>query len=204
MTPTTPSTESPATRLQRIHERKLKVHAAFAKLDHALTTGELSTAEYTYYIERIYGGKQEHDLLRDLNEEEQRIQAGVLAARKHSRTRLPAVATLLALVLFAGMGSILLFSRAASPLAGLVATEPSAQHEQLFDVALNKSTNLSLDATNITDLRIIGSLASGTADVYLVADGDLLVKNGSGAIVATIAKNGTITLGADLVTGGFS
>ena len=168
MTPPASPTTTPAAKLQRIHEEQLNIHAAFAKLDHALATGEISTAEYKYYIERVYNGKQEHDLLRELNEEEQRIQTNTATAKRRPRTRLPIVTALLVFVLVASLTTILLVSHTTSPLAGFVTNGPSAQYEHLFGIVLNESTNLALNTTNITGLRITGSLANGTGDVYLV------------------------------------
>jgi hypothetical protein len=164
-------TPPPATaeRLQQLKEQELRIHTVFAKLDRALAAGDISKDEYAHYVGRVYGGKQEHDLLRELHEEERRLAAGVEASRRTPATRTPLIAAGLLLVILAAMASVLLLAPKASMPSGFAILDLVPNTPSQVNAVYNQSSSVELNVTDITGLKVSGTLAGGAADVVLVA-----------------------------------
>ncbi len=170
-------TLSPAERLRALDDRKRRLHEEYAKLDRALADGRITREEYRFYIAKAYGGRLEHEALRQLATEEEGIRREIERAKRTGRTKVPVMALTLLLVIVAGMATILLSGQGQSPAAFVVVpvTQPAA-----FQFTAGSTAELNI--TNISSLRISGTLVNGSADVSIdTAEGRFLVWHGTAA-----------------------
>ena len=165
---------TPAEQLKALQERKSAIHGIFAKLDRTLAAGNISLAEYRSYVEKNFGGRLEHELLRDLEAEERAINEGVAAERERPGRRFPAVAVGLIAVTLLFFAAVLLFTSGPQP-TGFVTFEPRSLVTTPTAFVLTQSTAIPLNVTNTTELRISGSLTGGQVDVYLSFGGTRLL-----------------------------
>jgi hypothetical protein len=186
---------SPAERLRELDERKMSVHLEFSKLDVALAAGSISPEEYRYFVSKAYGGKLEHEALREIESEQRDIRAQLHEARgrQHGLSAAAVFATLAA-VLFIGSLVTFLLGGGAS-LTGFVALDSASESLQL-DQTFVAPGQVVLNVTNITSLRVSGSLTGGAANISLVIGAErLVVYSGSSASAMVATDKESYALG---------
>jgi hypothetical protein len=125
--PYTPPTTARQPLSQRHHVlalEKERVHHEFACLDKGLVDGLISREEYRYYLQQRFGGKLEHEVMRDLE------QTMLPVPQEKKSNNAIAVVALLVVMLF-GFAGILLFAPQQAPLTGYISAPVETMHQHL-------------------------------------------------------------------------
>jgi hypothetical protein len=194
--PYTPPTTARQPLSQRHHVlalEKERVHHEFACLDKGLVDGLISREEYRYYLQQRFGGKLEHEVMRDLE------QTMLPVPQEKKSNNAIAVVALLVVMLF-GFAGILLFAPQQAPLTGYISAPVETMHQHLGN-QFTESGNYTLNVTGTEMVAITGSLERGDASISLLLDGERLhVYSGSTPVYwvttdkQSVARNGTINI----------
>lgn len=135
------------TPIEQLRQQKIALRKEFSQLDNALATGKITSEEYAYYLNQQHGGKQEHQLLQELERQE----AALLKPRNEHHHIAYMVSVFFVVSVLIGYA---LLNPAANP-TGFV-TGPTAPIEVTSNQTFTNSTSILVNITG-TGLTVRGN-----------------------------------------------
>lgn len=154
---------TPARQLEKLQKKKHELRQTFSRLDNGLASGKISLDEYRYYINKVFSGKQEYEVLRSLEMQEEQLRSSITQTRSQTSYLVPVIAVvavlgLLSLFVLPGDGGI----------TGFVVGDVTGDGVLNVSGIYSQSESIVLDINSTQDLLISGLVRDGSANVTLI------------------------------------